>query len=99
MSLAPSEIVKILDQDGMLVIPDVFSDSFMNKVVKDIDLATKYCLNIQMQQKVGSENGLPEKSEGGDGALGGAAHHVICFEGSFFEILLQQLEILLLIKY
>lgn len=85
-----SDIAQTLETEGMVVVPDVFTADFMDAVARDIDAATKVCLGIQLKQRVGQDSSLIEALEGGDGALGGAAHHVICFEGAFFELLLQQ---------
>ena len=85
-----SDIAQTLEREGMVVVPDVFTADFMDAVARDIDAATKVCLGIQLKQRVGQDSSLIEALEGGDGALGGAAHHVICFEGAFFELLLQQ---------
>ena len=82
--------IKQLEEEGLAIIPNVFTSEFMDTVAVDIDTATKVCINIQQQHRVGTE--APEKKyiEGDDGPLGGAAHHVICFEGAFFDLLLKE---------
>src|SRR6056300_1500052 len=85
-----ADILNSLNQDGCSLVPNVFSPDFMDTIATDIDIATKYCLDIQRKQQVGSDTNIPESVEGGNGALGGAAHHVICFERSFFQLLQQK---------
>ena len=83
-------ILEELERDGMVIVPNVFSSEFMKQVATEIDKATAVCVKIQLQQRVGTEQEATEILEGGNGPLGGAAHHVVTFGGSFFELLKQE---------
>ena len=65
-----SDIAQTLESEGMVVVPDVFTADFMDAVARDIDAATKVCLGIQLEQRVGQDSSLMEALEGGDGADG-----------------------------
>ena len=86
----PDEIMQALATDGACVVPNMLSDSLLENLREDIDNGTRHCLEIQSRQKVGGSQALKEAAEGGDGALGGAAHHIVLFENSFFDLLLQR---------
>ena len=78
-----------LESDGCLVIEKLFDPSLMLKIQKELVAATKKCFEFQLKQGVGKSVG-DEDERGADGALGGAAHHVVSQGGSFLELLEEQ---------
>lgn len=88
--MVQTSILNELETDGMVIVPNVFTADFMDVVAEAIEQATEVCVKIQLQQRVGTEKEATEILEGGNGPLGGAAHHVITFGGAFFDLLIQE---------
>lgn len=76
-----------LEAEGCLIIENVFEKSLVGRLKDDLIKASKACFQIQSNQGVGRSIGSDENALGADGALGGAAHHVVCYGGSFLELL------------
>lgn len=79
-----------LENNGFVVFPEIFDADFCQKLSDEIDSATQECYAIQSRQGVGGSTDSDSNPLGADGALGGAAHHVICYGGSFFTLLEKQ---------
>ncbi|MCG8314838.1 MAG: phytanoyl-CoA dioxygenase family protein [Pseudomonadales bacterium] len=78
-----------LDIDGFVIVPNVFDTAFCQQLRVEIDRATQECYQIQQRKGVGNSHNSDSNPHGADGALGGAAHHVVCFGGVFLDLLEQ----------
>ena len=84
--LAESHL-KSLETEGYLIIDELFDEVLLERLRADVDLASQECCQIQQQKAVGTSVDSSDNPLGGDGALGGAAHHAICFGDSFQDLL------------
>jgi len=76
-----------LDEFGYFTVEGAVDASLLKKLRREIDSGTRACLQMQLDRGLGQREGTTELPNGGDGALGGAAHHIVSAGGSFLELL------------
>ena len=85
-----SSQVDILDRQGFILLDSIIGPSLLEDLRTDLASANKKCFEFQQQHHVGNRKNSDDNPLGADGALGGAAHHVLPLGSSFVEFLEQQ---------
>ncbi len=77
-----------LESDGFVLLRDAIPAELVGRLRDALDAAIVKTARIQARRDVGKRSDREiENPDGGDGALGGAAHHVVLHGGPFLEFL------------
>jgi hypothetical protein len=80
-------VAERLERDGCCTFEDVLPEDLLERLRVEIDTGTQSCLEMQLTRGLGQVETGSEDPDGGDGVLGGAAHHIVAFGGAFFDLL------------